>query len=229
MSEQLSVSDTTVEIQTKLDQGATHLRNAPIDEFPDIEFRWFLTRDLSTELDDTHDGRPGTHLITIGMNPAEAIYFGPTRDGGDATCARIYNACHRRKLPDHFYPVSRLSFFNLVPVVDKSPTQSKKKWKQLGSLQPQILEANVGALEALLAVDDNYLVIPAFGVALKRSDWRWEGFRKIAPILLDIPKAETRILSVGKHKHPRGWGANDSLYKAFAPSLKSIEVLAGIR
>lgn len=225
-------SDVYLEVQRSLDQGKSCLRNAPFADFPDIEFRWFLTRNVDTKLEKNHEDKgvdssdSSHHLIFIGMNPAEAIHFAPTADKGDPTCARLYNAFIRNAYPEIFYPISRLSFFNLVPVVHKYPSEAKKRWERVKPLHQEILQLNSIVLERLMKLEDDYLVIPAFGVGLKSSDWRWRGFEQILPILKDITEPRKRVLSVGNQYHPRAWPCYESLSDAFAPSLDKLERLA---
>ena len=236
--DEVSVAEMTKSIEMALEDDKPCLRNAPFDEFPDIEFRWFLTRDLNKDEPENvkasseQISSSGTHLIFIGMNPAEATYFGPTSEGGDSTCARIVNAFAGRYLPENFYPVSRLSFFNLIPIVHQRPSEAQQKWNKVSSYHTGILATNLEVLSRLLTIKDNFILIPAFGVKMKPSDWRWKGFEKIFPLLkgtfddMDISDRNDRLLSVRNNYHPRGWPSNETLGTAFSPAWEKLECLA---
>ena len=228
--DEVFVARMTKSIEMALEDDEPCLR-APIDEFPDIEFRWFLTRDLNEDKpknvneSSVQISSSGTHLIFIGMNPAEAKYFGPTREGGDSTCARIVNAFAGRYLPEDFYPVSRLRFFNLIPIVHQRPSEAQQKWNKVGSYHAEILATNLEVLSRLLAIEDDFILIPAFGVDIKPSDWRWEGFKKIFPLLNNIPDKNDRLLSVNNNYHPRGWPSYKTLGTGFSPAWEKLQRL----
>ena len=219
-------------IEIALEADKRCLRNAPIDEFPDIEFRWFLTRDLNKDkpknvkASSVQISSSGTHLIFIGMNPAEARCFGPTGEEGDFTCARIVNAFAGEYLPKNFYPVSRFSFFNLIPIVAQKPAEAQQKWNTVGSYHAEILATNLEVLKRLLDIEDDFILIPVFGVDMKPSDWRWEGFKQIFPLLEDIPDRNDRLLSVNAHYPPRCWPSTETLGTAFSPAWEKLECLA---
>lgn len=230
--DEVFVAKMTKNIEKALEADKPCLRDTPIDEFPDIKFRWFLTRDLNEDkpknikASSGQISSSGTHLIFIGMNPAEAKYFGPVREGGDQTCARIVNAFAGRYLPKDFYPVSRLSFFNLIPIVHQRPAEAQQKWNKVGTYHAEILETNLEVLSRLLAIEDDFILIPAFGAKMKPSDWRWEGFKKIFPLLKDIPDKDDRLLSVNNNYHPRGWRSYETLRTGFSPAWEKLQRLA---
>lgn len=226
------VAEMTKSIEVALEDDEPCLRNAPIDEFPDIEFRWFLTRDLNEDKpknvkeSSVQISSSGTHLIFIGMNPAEAKYFGPASEEGDPTCARIINAFAGRYLPEDFYPVSRISFFNLIPIVHQHPSETQQKWNKVGSYHAEILATNLEVLSRLLAIEDDFILIPAFGVNMKPSDWRWEGFEKIFPLLKKIHDKNGRLLSVNNNYHPRRWPSYETLGTGFSSAWENLQGLA---
>ena len=244
--DEVFVAKMTKNIEKALEADKPCLRDTPIDEFPDIKFRWFLTRDLNEDkpknvkASSGQISSSGTHLIFIGMNPAQATYFGPTRKGGDSTkeegdsnkkqgdltCARIVNAFAGGYLPEDFYPVSRLSFFNLIPIVDQDPSEAQQKWNKVGSYHAEILATNLEVLSRLLAIEDNFILIPAFGVKIKPSDWRWEGFEKIFPLLKKIHDKNGRLLSVNNNYHPRRWPSYETLGTGFSSAWEKLQRLA---
>ena len=223
-----------------MDHGEPCLRNAAVPDWQDIEFRWFLTQKRPPEAKEKREKKNADsisssshHLIFIGMNPAEATRFAGTKDHGDPTCARLLNACKNNKYPEYFRPISRLSFFNLVPIVDKHPDDAKLKWtKRVGKQQQEILELNTIVLQKLIELEDDFIVIPAFGVGLKPSDWRWLGFEAVLPVLKEIPEPDKRIVSVMSKDnkrgpyHPRNWSTKGLPSIKFTPSLDALNKLA---
>lgn len=207
--------------------GESCLRHAPVKEFPKVEFRWFLTRTFPSRVADNQ--QYGTHLIFIGMNPAEARVFAGTPECGDWTCGYLVNRRINDEFPKSFGAPTRLSFVNLVPIVDKQPDRAEQKWTMLQEYHDEILDINVEILRKMLAESQDYIVIPAFGVDLNASDWRWRGFCKLLPVLEKIEEPDSRIMAVGRGDrvpyHPRMWPQVGPLGEAFRPVLGNLQAL----
>lgn len=136
------------DIESAFKNGEPCARNAPLQEFSNFEFRWFLTREFQPSLQG--DTRPETHLIFIGMNPAEARQFAGMHECGDWTCAYLLNRRENHDYPERFGEPTRLSFVNLVPVVATKPSEAQKKWDALSNYHEEILKLNAETLKMIL-------------------------------------------------------------------------------
>lgn len=216
------------DIESAFKNGESCVRNAPLQEFPDFEFRWFLTGEFQPSL--PGDKRPETHLIFIGMNPAEARQFARKGEDGDWTCAYLLNRLRNHDYPECFGEPTRLSFVNLVPVVATKPSEAEKKWKALSNYQEEILTLNVETLKMILSAQEDFYVIPVFGTGLKGpGDWRWDGFTTMLPILEELKEADSRIFAIEKGSsfapHPRRWPKASNIRNCFQPALEQLQKL----
>lgn len=216
------------DIESAFKDGESCVRNAPLQEFPDCEFRWFLTREFQATL--LGDTRPETHLIFIGMNPAEAQRFAGKHECGDWTCAYLVNRRENHDYPECFGEPTRLSFVNLVPVVATKPSEAKKKWDALSNYHEEILKLNAETLKMILSTQEDFYVIPVFGTGLKSpGDWRWNGFTTMLPILEELKEAELRIFAIQKDSsfapHPRQWPKASIIRNCFEPALEQLQKL----
>ena len=216
------------DIESAFKNGESCVRNAPLQEFPDFEFRWFLTGEFQPSL--PGGKRPETHLIFIGMNPAEARQLARKGEDGDWTCAYLLNRLRNHDYPECFGEPTRLSFVNLVPVVATKPSEAEKKWKALSNYQQEILTLNVETLKMILSAQEDFYVIPVFGTGLKGpGDWRWDGFTTMLPILEELKEADSRIFAIEKGSsfapHPRRWPKASNIRNCFQPALEQLQKL----
>lgn len=212
------------DIESAFKNGEPCVRNAPLQEFPGTEFRWFLTGEFQPSLPE--DTRPKTHLIFIGMNPAEAIEFERTPKDGDRTCAYLLNRRENHDYPEPFGEPTRLSFVNLVPVVDTKPSEAEKKWNELVNYHEEILKLNAETLKVILSAQEDFYVIPVFGTGLELF---WDGFATMLPILEELKEADSRIFAIQKCSsfapHPLRWPKASNIRNCFQPALQQLQKL----
>lgn len=104
----------------------------------------------------------------------------------------------------------------------QKPAEAQQKWNKVSSYHAEILETNLEVLSRLLAIEDDFILIPAFGAKMKPSDWKWEGFKKIFPLLKDIPDKDDRLLSVNNNCHPSRWPSYENLRTGFSPAWEKL-------